>query len=82
MDIQKDFRKFAISNTGVRSLYCPNEDCLALNAQKIARFCDTMITSQEQSRYCFEQSRPARLNPSDSKAALLAAARRRSAASA
>lgn len=29
-----------ISNTGVRSLYCPNEDCLARNAQKIARFCD------------------------------------------
>lgn len=25
---------------GVRELYCPNEECLARNAQKIARFCD------------------------------------------
>lgn len=25
---------------GVRELYCPNEDCLARHAQKLARFCD------------------------------------------
>ena len=25
---------------GVKELYCPNEDCIARNAQKIARFCD------------------------------------------
>lgn len=29
-----------ISPRGARGLYCPNEDCLARNAQKIARFCD------------------------------------------
>ena len=25
---------------GIRELYCPNEECIARNAQKIARFCD------------------------------------------
>ncbi len=29
-----------ISNNGSRNLYCSNEDCMARNAQKIARFCD------------------------------------------
>ena len=28
------------SSNGVRELYCPNEECIARNAQKIARFCD------------------------------------------
>ena len=29
-----------ISSSGVKNLYCPNEECIARNAQKIARFCD------------------------------------------
>ena len=28
------------SGSGVKELYCGNEDCIARNAQKIARFCD------------------------------------------
>lgn len=28
------------TRSGVKELYCPNEDCIARNAQKIARFCD------------------------------------------
>lgn len=28
------------SANGVKDLYCPNEECIARNAQKIARFCD------------------------------------------
>ncbi len=28
------------SSGGVKELYCPNEECIARNAQKIARFCD------------------------------------------
>ncbi len=28
------------SSGGTKQLYCPNEDCIARNAQKIARFCD------------------------------------------
>ncbi len=28
------------SSHGVRQLYCPNESCIARNAQKIARYCD------------------------------------------
>lgn len=29
-----------ITSGGVKELYCPNEDCIARNARKIARFCD------------------------------------------
>ena len=29
-----------ISSGGIKNLYCPNETCIARNAQKIARFCD------------------------------------------
>ena len=29
-----------VSASGVKSLWCPNEECIARNAQKIARFCD------------------------------------------
>lgn len=29
-----------VSPSGVKDLYCPNEDCIARNAQKIARYCD------------------------------------------
>lgn len=29
-----------VSPTGVKDLYCPNENCIARNAQKIARYCD------------------------------------------
>ena len=29
-----------VSSGGVKNLYCPNEECIARNAQKIARFCD------------------------------------------
>ena len=29
-----------ISTGGAKNLYCPNEDCIARNAQKLARFCD------------------------------------------
>lgn len=29
-----------VSSAGVRMLHCPNEDCIARNARKIARFCD------------------------------------------
>ena len=28
------------SQSGVRNLYCPNENCLARHAKKVARFCD------------------------------------------
>lgn len=28
------------SQSGIRNLYCPNENCLARHARKIARFCD------------------------------------------
>ena len=28
------------SSSGVKNLYCPNEECIAKNAQRIARFCD------------------------------------------
>ena len=28
------------SNSGVKNLYCPNENCIARHAQKIARYCD------------------------------------------
>lgn len=28
------------SASGVKNLYCPNEECIAKNAQRIARFCD------------------------------------------
>ena len=30
-----------VSSGGSKNLYCPNETCIARNAQKIARFCDT-----------------------------------------
>lgn len=30
-----------ISDGGSRNLYCPNEDCTARNAQKLAHFCDS-----------------------------------------
>lgn len=29
-----------ITSGGVKELYCPNEDCIARNARKIARYCD------------------------------------------
>ncbi len=29
-----------VSNSGIKDLYCPNEGCIARNANKIARFCD------------------------------------------
>lgn len=29
-----------VSLNGTKDLYCPNEECIARNAQKIARFCD------------------------------------------
>lgn len=29
-----------VTSGGVRNLFCPNEECIARNAQKIARFCD------------------------------------------
>ena len=29
-----------VTSGGVKNLYCANEDCIARNAQKIARFCD------------------------------------------
>lgn len=31
-----------VSSNGVKNLWCPNEECIARNAQKIARFCDAM----------------------------------------
>ena len=29
-----------LNKNGVKNLYCPNEDCIARNAQRIAHFCD------------------------------------------
>ena len=29
-----------LNKNGVKNLYCPNEDCIARNAQKVAHFCD------------------------------------------
>jgi DNA ligase (NAD+) len=29
-----------INKNGVKNLYCPNEECMARNAQRLARFCD------------------------------------------
>ena len=29
-----------VTSGGVKNLFCPNEDCIARNAQKIARYCD------------------------------------------
>lgn len=30
----------SVNKNGVKNLYCPNEDCMARNAQRLARFCD------------------------------------------
>lgn len=30
-----------VSSGGIKNLYCPNENCIARNAQKIARYCDS-----------------------------------------
>ena len=31
---------FRFTQSGVKELYCPNEDCIARHSQRIARFCD------------------------------------------
>lgn len=36
-----------VSPGGSRSLWCPNEECIARNAQKIARFCDKDAMNME-----------------------------------
>ncbi len=36
-----------ISSGGVKNLWCPNEECIARNAQKIARFCDKNAMNME-----------------------------------
>ena len=36
-----------VSSGGVKNLYCPNEECIARNAQKIARFCDKDAMNME-----------------------------------
>ena len=36
-----------ISSGGTKNLYCPNEECIARNAQKIARFCDKDAMNME-----------------------------------
>ena len=28
-----------VNKNGIKNLYCPNEDCMARNAQRLARFC-------------------------------------------
>ncbi len=36
-----------ISSGGIKNLWCPNEECIARNAQKIARFCDKDAMNME-----------------------------------
>lgn len=36
-----------VSSGGVKNLWCPNEECIARNAQKIARFCDKDAMNME-----------------------------------
>ncbi len=36
-----------IASGGTKNLYCPNEECIARNAQKIARFCDKNAMNME-----------------------------------
>ncbi len=36
-----------ITSGGIKNLYCPNEECIARNAQKIARFCDKDAMNME-----------------------------------
>lgn len=36
-----------VSSGGIKNLYCPNEACIARNAQKIARFCDKDAMNME-----------------------------------
>ena len=36
-----------LNKNGVKNLYCPNEDCIARNAQKIAHFCDKEAMGME-----------------------------------
>lgn len=36
-----------VSSRGTKSMWCPNEDCIAKNAQKIARFCDSKAMNME-----------------------------------
>ena len=36
-----------VSSGGIKYLYCPNEECIARNAQKIARFCDKDAMNME-----------------------------------
>lgn len=36
-----------LNKNGVKNLYCPNDDCIARNAQRIARFCDKEAMDME-----------------------------------
>ena len=36
-----------LNKNGVRNLYCPNEDCIARNAQRLAHFCDKDAMNME-----------------------------------